>query len=338
MTRGRASLLFAATLWAWAAVVGLSAGPAAAAPPDQQGWWTTLNQGNVPEVGKPAPAPTLPDVPAKGLLIEGPSPSPPPSTPASAATASVPTPASSDSPVAYAGLVYYLPIGATASTLTLTVAPNSATTPMAALELCPLVNPVLNPEQGGPGADAPPYDCTHNVSAGPNAARTSYEFQVADLVSDGSLAVAILPTGPAERVVLDQPDANSLTEQPAPASAVPQIPSSSGGVTPNSSLGTPIPGALPTFGISTFGATPTPAPAPAAGAPAPAAPAASAPAQASPRSYGAVPTFGVLNADNASPLTVALVLAGLSGGAALWFIAGRRRSDEDAVAEAALTD
>jgi hypothetical protein len=43
----------------------------------------------------------------------------------------------------------------------------------------------------------------------------------------------------------------------------------------------------------------------------------------------------LFNGDSASPLTVALVLAGLSGGAALWFITGRRRPDEG---EGALTD
>jgi hypothetical protein len=314
-------------------VAGLGANPAGAAAPDQQGWWTTLNQGNVPEVGKPAPAPTPPDVPAKGLLVQGPS----ASTPASAPTAAAPTPASS-SPVAYAGLVYYLPIGATASTLTLTVAANSASTPMATLELCPLVNPVLNPEQGGPIADAPPYDCTHNVSAGPNG--SAYQFQVSDLVTDGSLAVAILPTSPADRVVLDQPDANSLTEQAAPASAVPQPQDSSSGATPISALSTPLPEALPSFGISPYGALPGPTPAPSAGgSAAPAAPpAAPAPAAAAPRSSSAIPVFGTLAGDSASPLTVALVMAGLMGGAALWFVAGRRRSDEAELAEVPVSD
>ena len=331
MKRPGWSLVFVAALGAGAMVTGLGASPAGAAAPNQQGWWTTTNQGPVPEVGQSAPSPNPPDVPAKGLLVQGPTQATPASAPVSPAS----------SPVAYAGLVYYLPFGATASTLTLTVAANSATTPMATLELCPLVNPVLNPEEGGPIADAPPYDCTHNVSTGPNTAgTTTYQFKVSDLVTDGSLAVAILPASPTERVVLDQPDTNSLAEQAAPASSVPPLPSSSAGVTPTSAGGTPIPQALPSFGISPFGPSPIPFSAPAAGAPAPAAssaPAGSAPAQASPRPLSSIPTFGVLN-DAASPLTVALVLAGLSGGAALWFLAGRRRPDEGAVAEAALSD
>ena len=328
MTRGRASLLVA-TVMACAAVAGLGASPAGAAAPDQQGWWSTTNQGTLPEVGQPAPSPNPPDVPAKGLLVQGPT----PTTPSSAAASAPVSPPSS--PFAYAGLVYYLPIGATASTLSLTVAANSATTPMATLELCPLVNPVLNPEEGGPMADAPPYDCTHNVTAAPSG--SAYQFQISNLVTDGSLAVAILPTQPSDRVVLDQPAASSLTEQAAPASSVSQTPSSSLGVTPSSGSGIPTPEAFGSSGISQFGAAPTPAPAAGPTTPAaPSTPAASAPAQASPRSYGSVPTFGVLNGDTASPLAVALVLAGLSGGAALWFIAGRRRSDEGAVAEAAV--
>jgi hypothetical protein len=270
--------------------------------------------GKPPELGKPIAAPTPTDVPAKGLLVEG-----PPSK-----------------PVAYAGLVYNLPVGATASTLTLTVAANSVTTPKATLELCPLVNSVLNPAQGGPSTDAPPYSCTHSVSAAPNAAGSAYKFDVSQLVTNGSLAVAILPTTPTDRVVFDQPDGDSLAVQAPPASSVPQTQSLSSGAMPISALGTPLPDAVPTFGITEFGATPSTSP---AGAPvpsaAPAPPASSAPAEASPRSYSAIPALGLFNGDSASPLTVALVLAGLSGGAALWFITGRRRPDEG---EGALTD
>jgi hypothetical protein len=256
------------------------------------------------------------------MLVEGPSISAGPSSP----------------PVAYAGLVYYLPLGGSASTLTLTVAAHSVTTPKATLELCPLTNPVLNPEQGGPSSDAPPYDCTHNVSAAPNAAGSAYAFQVSQLVSDGSLAVAILPTNPTDRVVFDQPDANSLAVQSPPVSSLPQTQSPSPGATPISATEIPIPEALPTFGISQFG--PQPSPSPAAAPPAPAPPTPSAPAQASSRTYSAIPAFGVFNGDNASPLTVALVVAGLSGGAALWFMTGRRRPDEGGPDEggAALTD
>lgn len=303
-----ASLLLATVLATFAMVAGRGAKPAGAMAPDQQGWWTSLNVGSVPEVGS-LPSPTPPDVPAQGLLVEGPS----------------------NSPAAYAALVYYLPVGATASTLTLTTAANSVTTPGTTLELCPLVNPVLNPEQGGPTSDAPAYDCTKNVSAGPDSEGSGYQFQVSSFASDGSLAVAILPTGLTDRVVFNQPDANSLAVQSPPAGAPSQTQSPSPGVTSNPTSGTPIPEAtaIPTLGISDFGATPNPAPgvgAPASTGSAP--PAAAAPAQASPRSYAAIPVFRTLAGDNASPLMVALVVAGLSGGGALWLITGRRRPGE----------
>jgi hypothetical protein len=294
-------------------VAGLAANPVGAAAPDQQGWWTTLNQGSAPELGKPISAPTPPDVPAKGLLVEGPS--------------------TSTSPVAYAGLVYYLPLGATASTLTLTIAAKSATTPNATLELCPLVNPVLNPEQGGPIADAPPYDCSHSVKAAPNSAGSAYEFKISPFVANGSLAVAILPTSPTDRVVFDQPDANSLDSPTSPAGSSEQSPSL--GVTSTAADGgAPIPASIPllSLGATAFGLTPEPA---LSGAPATsggAAPAAPVPAAAAPRSSSALPTLGVLSDDRANPLTVALVLAGFSGGAALWFLTGRRRPDEPHVA------
>lgn len=334
-TRRGAALLVLVGFGSCVALSALVTSPAAAAAPDQQGWWWTLNQGSVPEVGQPAPPPSPPDVPAKGMLVEGPAGSPAGAAP----SAPVGGNASGSAPVAYAALVYYLPVGGTASVLALHVAANSASTPTATLELCPLVNPVMNPEQGGPSADAPPYDCTHNVSAAPSAGGTTYQFQVGDLVTDGALAVAILPTSPTDRVVLDQPGASSLTEQapPAGSGAVPQTTSPSTGGTQSPAFGTSFAGSVPTFATPPFDAT---TPSPATGSPpaAPAPPAAASPAAASPRPYSAVPVLGVFNGDNASPLTVALVCAGLLGGAALWFMAGRRRADEGALAEVAVTD
>ena len=341
MTRTRtrrgagALLLVVIGLGSIGALGALGVRPAGAAAPDQQGWWWTLNPGSVPEVGQPAPPPSPPDVPAKGLLVEGPAGS---SAPTGAApSAPVGGSSNASAPVADAALVYYLPVGGSASTLTLHVAAKSASTPTATLELCPLVNPVVNAEQGGPGADAPPYDCTHNVSAAASAGGGTYQFQVGELATDGALAVAILPTNPTDRVVLDQPDANSLTEQapPAGSGAVPQTTSTSNGLTQTPSFATPFAASVPTFAIPPFGA-----PSPATGSPpaAPASPAGSSPAAASPRSYSGIPVLGVFNGDNASPLTVALVCAGLLGGAALWFMAGRRRADEGALAEVAVTD
>src|SRR5207253_242273 len=122
-------------LAAAAAVMALGVVPTAAhadAPRDQ-GWWTVTN---------PLPAP--PDVPARGLLVQG---------------------GGGGAPTAIAAVLYELDSGATAGTLTLAVAPNSATTPGATLQLCPLLQPINHAEQGGPMADAPPYNCGHKVTA-----------------------------------------------------------------------------------------------------------------------------------------------------------------------------
>jgi hypothetical protein len=172
-------------------VIGVTSSANAAAP-DQQGWWTQTNAGLGSQTGLAVPAPPAPaDVPSNGLLIEG--------------------GASPASPTAYAALVYQLPVAANATSLTLTVATGSASTPASTLRICPLVNPNLNAEQGGPMGDAPAFDCSHSATAGASANGTSYHFQVAPLVTGGNLAVAILPAATTDRVVFDRPDSNSLT-------------------------------------------------------------------------------------------------------------------------------
>ena len=59
-------------------------------------------------------------------------------------------------------------------------------------------------------ADAPKFDCRTNATAEPGSTGETYEFDASSLVNNGALAVAILPTAPADRVVLSAPDANSL--------------------------------------------------------------------------------------------------------------------------------
>jgi hypothetical protein len=303
MRRAIACAIFTVALGVWAVVAWVGATPAGAtAAPVQQGWWTALNPGPLPELGQPVPAPTPPDVPAQGLLVQG---------------------GTSGSPVAYAGLVYDLPIGATASTLTLTIAPNSVTTPDATLELCPLVNPVLNPEQGGPSSDAPAYSCTNSVSAVPNSQGSAYQFNVSGLVTEGTLAVAILPVSATDRVVFSQPGDASLDVQLGAAGQSTQAPILSSGVAPNPGFATPQ--YVPTPLSAAAGEPPAPGSnAPTTTAPAPTE------AQSSPRATNPIPVFA-LSSDNASPLAVALVVAGLSGGAVLWFSTGRRRPGEDEV-------
>jgi hypothetical protein len=169
--------------------------PAAADAPAETGWWTSVNPGST--LGSPTPPPP-PDVPAHGLLVEG--------------------GPDSSSPTALAAVVYQLPANAKAGQLTLTVAPNSATTPAATLELCPLSNAAVIVEYGGPMSDAPSYKCTSKVTASPSSDGKQYSFKVASIVSDDSLAVAILPTSPTDRVVLAAPDQKSLAVTRMPAS------------------------------------------------------------------------------------------------------------------------
>ena len=193
--------LLAAGFLTWtvsALAIGLTSVPAAADAPRDQGWWTVTN---------PIPAP--PDVPTRGLLVQG---------------------GGGGGPTAIAAVLYELGPGTTAGTLTLTIAPNSATTPSTTLQLCSLLQPINHPDQGGPMSDAPPYDCSHKVTAAPASDGKGYQFDAAGLVSNGLVAVAILPTGPVDRVVLSAPDANSLATQQAPVDANSSAADSSGAV------------------------------------------------------------------------------------------------------------
>src|SRR5437763_4417601 len=104
--------------------------------PLQQGWWTVANTGV-------APAPAPPDVPSDGLLVQG----------------------GTQGPSAFAALVYSFSPGSTVGPLTLTIAPNSATSPGAKLEVCPLANGTINADQGGPMKDAPHYNCASKALA-----------------------------------------------------------------------------------------------------------------------------------------------------------------------------
>src|SRR3954453_21327696 len=157
--------------------------------PFLQGWWTASNPGHLPV------KPSDPLVPATGLLVQG----------------------GPSAPSAYAALSYELDSGVAAGKLTLAVAPNSASTPGASLQLCPLTSSTFSPEQGGAMADAPTYDCKTKVSGGPNDDGTAYEFTVSSLASSDALAIAILPVDPTTRVVLSQPGDSSLTTEQSAA-------------------------------------------------------------------------------------------------------------------------
>jgi hypothetical protein len=272
-----------------------------------QGWWTELNPG-VAGVAFPAP----PDVPAQGLLVES---------------------EVGGSPLAYAALVFDVPGGSVPSTLTLTIAPNSDTTAKTKLEVCPLVNPTLVNEQGGPKKDGPAYDCSTPVTATPDSTDSSYQFDVSGFPSTGGLGVAILPTSPSDRVVLDQPEGSwlAVTQSPSTttvagsASGAPTGSSSSSsgtGLPPITPVPTPVTNQYPVSSPTT--APPAPTPKPATSPTKASAPGSSSPGQ----SLRDFDSFGT-NFGPASPLALGLVIVGLLGGATLWLYAGRRRSDEE---------
>lgn len=302
-----AYLASAAAVAAGAVLMAHGAAAAEGAQLQGYGWWTQLNPGN----GVPFPSPT--DVPSKGLLVES---------------------DINGSPLAYAALVFELPTSSEPSTLALNVAPNSATTPNATIELCPLLQPTLKAEEGGPSADGPSYDCSTPISATPDAAGTVYRFDVSSLPSTGALGVAILPNAPSDRVVFDEPKGGwlAVTSQ---ATAPGPVPFGSTPVQSSGSLSSGAPSVAPVVS-SAGGSTPVMTPsvaAPAAGHPQPQlAPAASKPAAAvgsesSPSTAYKFTSFTTSVAP-ASPLAAALIVAGLLGGVALWFYAGRRRADE----------
>ena len=241
---GRALLVLAAS--ALVAAVSFGFGSTARADaPSSQGWWTSANPGSVGGLGAPAVTPAPPDVPSNGLLVQG----------GATSAAGV----GNAGAIAYAALTYDVPAGATAGKLTLTVAPNSVTTPSTTLELCPLTIQSFQSEAGGPMSDAPSYNCTNNVTAA--QASNSYQFNVSSLVSSGVLSLAILPTSPTDRVVLSQPDAQSLAVQATSDTTV-AFPTdtggSSGGLGSTAGTGTGSSAGIGSAPVDTSGATQVP--------------------------------------------------------------------------------
>jgi hypothetical protein len=181
-------------------------------------------------------------------------------------------------------------------------------------------------------ADAPAFDCAAPVTAAPSGDGASYEFDVAALGDDGSLAVAILPTTPTDRVVLSSPGAGSLVTSGAEAAGS----GGGGGAAParearteNDGAGAATPVPAPS---GSSGATSTPRPVasapsvPTTAAPAPpavgAAAGAGAPAGAS---TGAAPATPERSSSGTSwlPPVIFVGLAALAG--ALWL--GRGAGD-----------
>jgi len=146
------------------------------------GWWTS------------APVAVAPDAPSGGLVVQGGS--------------------RFDRPFSYAAVAYTLAEGEAPKSVTLTVAANSASVPSSSLTVCPLTKR-YTPAQGGAMADAPSFACTTKATASPSADGKSYTFNVAGLARNGALALAILPSAAANRVVLNKPTLDWLTSTAA---------------------------------------------------------------------------------------------------------------------------
>ena len=279
-------------------VASLAAGAssASAATSVQSGWWTLLptsGAGGLPAV----PAANAPDAPAGSLVaLGGPD---------------------GNKPIAYAAVSFLLSPAEHPVSLTLKVAKQSVTTPNAAIEVCPLTSGFA-PASGGPSSNAPSYDCQVNVSEGPSADGSAYTFDVSGFGRGSSLAVAILPTEPASRVVLDGPTADALTTAPSTTTTTIQ---GSPSATPASSAASSA-GSAGAIDVVPRPATPTPARSTASSPSATPSttPPASLPnaANAAAASSGGATSSG----SDASAAAFALLLILLAATAGLWAIAG----------------
>lgn len=172
---------------------GLVATGAGAEVPDGRGWWTIAGEPPLVEVASA-------DVPEGGLLIQG----------------------SSDDPIAFGALTFDLSDGREPLTLTLSVVPESVSTPTSTLLLCSLTSP-FDAADGGPIDDAPSYDCDGAIDAEPDESG-SYTWDVSSLPSGTELAVAVLGTGPADRVVIAPPGLDTLQVTSSSVVAPPTTP------------------------------------------------------------------------------------------------------------------
>ena len=179
-------------------------------PPEKQGWWTTT--------GSPAPGLTpvggasagAPDVKPGQLYVSG----------------------SANQVVAAAAVRYLLPVGVSADTLSLTTAPGTVTVPGTTVRACPLTDDRdFTAAEGGAMNDAPTWDCSRAMPGEVDPSGVAYRFAVAGLVDHDILAIAIVPGGSADRVVLAGPDPTALTvRRTAPSPRVLSPSPSAGGV------------------------------------------------------------------------------------------------------------
>lgn len=196
--------------------------PSAADTPTVVGWWTTLNVSNPLPVGPGAISlASEPDVPKGGLLVEG--------------------GLSAAQPVAFGALSYFVPDGVTVTRLDLKLAiPLSM--PTTAVHVCPLKISTFPADAGGPTSEAPPYDCSKPVAGVLSADASHFSFPTAGLVTDGVLAVAVLPDRVIDRAVFAAPGADTVVTAAGPAQQQPPTPSRSA---PAPAVAEPLPSTAP---------------------------------------------------------------------------------------------
>jgi hypothetical protein len=281
-----------------AGAFGSGGAPAQADAPIVQGWWTTTNQNDALPVTPPGlPVTVPPDVPADGLLVQG--------------------GAAEDSPNAYAALVYDLDAGSAAQRLVLNVSPNSATTPQAGLKVCALKDSSVSPQQGGPIAKAPAYDCAKSATAQPSADGTAYTFDAGKVADGTTVAVAILPTTATDRVVLSKPGGTSLVTTAAASDS--SAPPAFSEPTPAAGTGTGT-GTAGTPQLQSGGTLDAPPAAAPVDVPGPAV--ASAVPEPAQSAVAAPVALAASRSESHSGRTALIVLAALAVAAVLWSAAG----------------
>jgi len=299
--RRHLSVIFGLATLLALATMPLLPNPALAAAPRDQGWWTVTNPG-----GLPTAPPSPPDVPGRGLLIQG----------------------GPSAPTAFAAVLYELDPGVTATTLTLPVAPNSLTTPTAKIDLCALITPIVHPDQGGPMSEAPAYNCSKKITAAADSSGKTYKFDVSGMMADRLVAVALLPNGPTDRVVLNPPDDSSLaTQQSGDAGTGAQTSADAGADATAAQPSTPLPSdslSSSPFTASSSGgdiSLPSVSSSPSTG---PSAAAATPTPRGSSNLGGTFVPAVSTSPSKATPLLVLLFVAAALGGTALWLYAGRQ--------------
>jgi hypothetical protein len=108
--------------------------------------------------------------------------------------------------------------------------------------LCALKSSSFPAQQGGPMGDAPAYDCKRTASATLDGA--TFTFKVAGLVSEGMVAVAVLPGDASTRAVLAKPSESSLRLASGASAVGTTVPVSDAGSGTTSGTGAAAPAAL----------------------------------------------------------------------------------------------